>query len=565
MTKKWPVIARRSLVAGFLFLLLLGDASAQISSWPRGVKKVGDTMFGLLQWTGTTHAGLRLNNLTTAERDAIASPTEGMLIYNTTTDAINVYANGAWSAVGGGSVTSVSGGTTGFSFTAGATPTMSGILIPANGGTGIASYTTGDILYASNSLTFAKLAGVATGNVLLSGGVATAPAWGKVTLGTHTTGTLTEAQGGTGDTDLDDVLGTASEIEVTDGANSVIAGNVTVGLADEPIIPGDYFTWPISTAPSDPAPPVAGMSKYQPGDSGFVGWYGAGLTKDRFALVERDGIEVTAVDSAVAYFNGLDAVDGSADVVYSPTLRSLIISRGATSGGGIILKEDSDNGDQSVTIKAPSSITSSYDFITPTSMGTSGQFLKTTGSAGTWDNINSADIDLTDNYTWTGNHDFGGATGLEVPNGAGGTTVNATGEVTVDATTGSYNFYDGTAERVVSPVHSKSFTVIVATTSSDYHIWRVPTAYAQGITIISISVLNEGAGDVVGCLDEMDSDGNNAVAIDSDMTAVAGTNNTNTTLDNPTVDAGDYIDWHTTTVAAANVQLTVTFEFRINP
>ena len=50
----------------------------------------------------------------------------------------------------------------------------------ASGGTGLSSYTIGDLIYASATTTLAKLAGVATGNALLSGGVATAPAWGKV-------------------------------------------------------------------------------------------------------------------------------------------------------------------------------------------------------------------------------------------------------------------------------------------------------------------------------------------------------------------------------------------------
>ncbi|QQS15443.1 MAG: tail fiber domain-containing protein [Candidatus Moraniibacteriota bacterium] len=58
----------------------------------------------------------------------------------------------------------------------------------ADGGTGLSSYTAGDLLYASNTTTLAGLADIATGNVLLSGGVSSSPLWGKVVLGTHTTG-----------------------------------------------------------------------------------------------------------------------------------------------------------------------------------------------------------------------------------------------------------------------------------------------------------------------------------------------------------------------------------------
>lgn len=58
------------------------------------------------------------------------------------------------------------------------------------GGTGLTSYVVGDILYASGAAALSKLADVATGNVLLSGGVATAPLWGKVGLSSHVSGNL---------------------------------------------------------------------------------------------------------------------------------------------------------------------------------------------------------------------------------------------------------------------------------------------------------------------------------------------------------------------------------------
>jgi hypothetical protein len=68
----------------------------------------------------------------------------------------------------------------------------------ANGGTGLASYTVGDILYASAANTLSRLADIPTGSVLLSGGTGAAPKWGKVLLTTHVTGILSTAYGGTG-------------------------------------------------------------------------------------------------------------------------------------------------------------------------------------------------------------------------------------------------------------------------------------------------------------------------------------------------------------------------------
>ena len=79
------------------------------------------------------------------------------------------------------------------------TGTWSATEIAVNkGGTGLTSYTTGDIIYASGSTTLEKLSDIATGNTLLSGGVGVAPAWGKVGLTTHVSGTLPVANGGTG-------------------------------------------------------------------------------------------------------------------------------------------------------------------------------------------------------------------------------------------------------------------------------------------------------------------------------------------------------------------------------
>ena len=67
----------------------------------------------------------------------------------------------------------------------------------AKGGTGQTSYAVGDLLYANTTTTLAKLADVATGNALISGGVSTAPSWGKINLTTHVSGTLPVANGGT--------------------------------------------------------------------------------------------------------------------------------------------------------------------------------------------------------------------------------------------------------------------------------------------------------------------------------------------------------------------------------
>ncbi len=75
---------------------------------------------------------------------------------------------------------------------------LGGTLGVAKGGTNITSYAVGDLIYASGTTTLAKLADVATGNALISGGVGVAPTYGKIGLTTHISGTLAVANGGTG-------------------------------------------------------------------------------------------------------------------------------------------------------------------------------------------------------------------------------------------------------------------------------------------------------------------------------------------------------------------------------
>jgi hypothetical protein len=114
-----------------------------------------------------------------------------------------VITGGTWN---GGTITSAYGGTGLTTFTAAnnalystsASALAAGTLPVAAGGTGNASYTVGDLLYASTTTALSKLADVATGNALISGGVGVAPSYGKIGLTTHVSGTLPTANGGTG-------------------------------------------------------------------------------------------------------------------------------------------------------------------------------------------------------------------------------------------------------------------------------------------------------------------------------------------------------------------------------
>jgi hypothetical protein len=114
--------------------------------------------------------------------------------------------------------------------------TWAATTIAANkGGTGLTSYASGDILYASASATLTRLAGVATGNALISGGVGAAPLWGKIALTTHVSETLPVANGGTGVTTSTGtgsvVLSTSPELSGTPTAPTASNGTNTTQIA----------------------------------------------------------------------------------------------------------------------------------------------------------------------------------------------------------------------------------------------------------------------------------------------------------------------------------------------
>jgi len=121
--------------------------------------------------------------------------------------------------------------------------------VPAtNGGTGQAGYAVGDLLYASTTTALSKLADVATGNALLSGGVNLPPAYGKVGLATHVSGTLPVGNGGTGATTLasNNVLlgnGASAPQTVAPGASgNVLTSNGTTWASVAPATPSSGVT-----------------------------------------------------------------------------------------------------------------------------------------------------------------------------------------------------------------------------------------------------------------------------------------------------------------------------------
>lgn len=97
--------------------------------------------------------------------------------------------------------------------------------------------------------------------------------------------------------------------------------------------------------------------------------------------------------------------------------------------------------------------------------------------------------------TIAGAIDAGGATSFEVPNGAGGTTVSAAGQATVDTTTRTWNFHDGTAEVRLNPekCFAPSWTIENPTaTEKDVVMFTNATS-----TVTRVWAVNKSAGDTV--------------------------------------------------------------------
>ena len=160
------------------------------------------------------------------------------------------------------------------SYTAGTGLTLTGTqfsltapVTAALGGSGQTSYTTGDILYASAATTLSKLADVATGSALISGGVGVAPSYGKIGLTTHVSGTLPIANGGTGQTTASAAFNALSPITST---GDLIIGNGTNSATRLAIGTNGYILTSNGTTASWTAASASGVTSFSAGTTGFT-------------------------------------------------------------------------------------------------------------------------------------------------------------------------------------------------------------------------------------------------------------------------------------------------------
>lgn len=201
----------------------------------------------------------------------------------------------------------------------GLTTHVTGTLPATNGGTGQASYAVGDLLFASTTTALSKLADVATGNALISGGVGVAPSYGKIGLTTHVSGTLPTANGGTNLTSFTangvmyasstSALATGSEFTFDGNGVAVSVNSSTNALRITQTGAGNALVVEDSTNP-DSTPFVV--------DAG--GKVGIGVTTTAYPLtIERKGEEsILAVQSDTgAVFLGIRATTDTNGTVIS--------------------------------------------------------------------------------------------------------------------------------------------------------------------------------------------------------------------------------------------------------
>lgn len=163
---------------------LTGEVTASGSgSQPATIAAAAVTLAKMANETADTMIGNNTGSAATPLYLTAAQIKTFLAIANTDVSGLGTLAtqNGTFSGTSSGTNTGdqtiiLTGAVTG-SGTGSFATTYAGTQGVATGGTGLASYTIGDMLYASGATTLSKLADVATGSMLTSGGIGVAPLW----------------------------------------------------------------------------------------------------------------------------------------------------------------------------------------------------------------------------------------------------------------------------------------------------------------------------------------------------------------------------------------------------
>jgi len=192
--------------------------------------------------------------------------------------------------------------------------TSTGTLAADQGGTGQSSYAVGDVLYASTTSALSKLAGVATGNALISGGVGAAPAYGKIGLTTHVSGTLPTANGGTNLTSFT--------------ANGIPYASSTSALATSSFLTWDGITFKAQTNANgiNAVVEAASLDPYARGVLMATGSYQTQTSQASLQLRWNDGSTTASLASALVVNEGASAATSGANWRFYTTNSSGVLT-----------------------------------------------------------------------------------------------------------------------------------------------------------------------------------------------------------------------------------------------
>lgn len=356
----------------------------------------------------------------------------------------------------------------------------------AYGGTGQSSYTVGDLLYASGTTALSKLADVASGNALLSGGVGTAPAWGKIGLTTHISGTLAIVNGGTGATDAATARANLGAGTGNGSVTSVAAGSYLTGgtITTTGTLAVDATT--TNTASKVVARDASGNFSAGTITANLTGNATTATTAtsadniDGIAFKNANSTSAFVVDSqgtnGIGYSTGYTLFGQTDGAVYCATYSDAWQHQinGDFRTGQIAIRGKNSGTWQSWRTVLDSSNYNSYS-PTLTGGGASGTWgINVTGSAGSvaWGNVSSkpSNIMFYEGFTLDANTMSSNSTGFTY-------SVNApyTGPVARFSTGGSYDLW------LNSPYNSNGYGLAFRTRNGDgggsFNSWQYPAVY----------------------------------------------------------------------------------------